>query len=90
VRRTLENAGGSLVLESSSLRKRLNGIIGRYLDVQPDILETFVDRDQFLGLTQPTLLPDVKRIPGLKFDQDRRLALLHSLVRLGPHNGTTG
>jgi hypothetical protein len=27
------------------LRKKLDGIIDRYLDVQQDILETFVDRN---------------------------------------------
>ena len=72
---------GKAVENLPPLRERLNGIIDRYLDVQQDILETFVDRDQLLGLTQPTLLPNGKRIPGLKFDQPRQLALMHSLVR---------
>jgi hypothetical protein len=35
----------------------LDGIIDRYLDVQQDILETFVDREELRQLTQPTLLP---------------------------------
>src|SRR5207249_9830254 len=46
-----------------------------------DILETFVDREELRRLTQPTLLPNGRRIPGLKLDQPRQLALMHSLVR---------
>jgi len=63
------------------LRKKLDGIIDRYLDVQQDILETFVDREQLRQLTQPTLLPNGRRIPGLKLDHPRQLALMHSLLR---------
>jgi len=63
------------------LRPTLSGIIDRYLEVQQDILETFVDRQQLHQLTQPTILPNGRRIPGLKFDQPRQLALMHSLVR---------
>jgi len=63
------------------LRKKLGDIIDRYLEVQQDILETFVDRQQLRELTQPTVLANGKRIPGLKLDQPRQLALMHSLVR---------
>ena len=49
--------------------------------MQQDILETFVDREQLRKLTHPTLLPNGRRIPGLKLDQPRQLALMHSLVR---------
>jgi hypothetical protein len=31
-------------------------------------------------LTQPTVLPSGKRIPGLKLDHPRQLALMHALV----------
>jgi len=48
--------------------------------VQQDILETFVDRAQLRQLTQPTLLPNGKRIPGLKLDHPRQLALMHALL----------
>jgi hypothetical protein len=58
------------------------GIIDRYVEVQQDILETFVDREQLHQdreqlhqLTQPTTLPNGRRIPGLKLDQPRQLAL---------------
>jgi hypothetical protein len=72
---------GKAVENLPPLRKRLDGIIERYLDVQQDILETFVDRQQLRKLTQPTLLPNGRRIPGLKLDHPRQLALMHSLVR---------
>ena len=72
---------GKAVDNLPELRKRLDGILDRYLDVQQDILETFVDREQLRKLTQPTLLPNGRRIPGLKLDHPRQLALMHSLVR---------
>jgi len=40
-----------------------------------------VDREQLHQLTQPTILPNGRRIPGLKLDQPRQLALMHSLLR---------
>jgi len=72
---------GKAVENLSQLRQRLSGIIDRYLEVQQDILETFVDREQLHQLTQPTILPNGRRIPGLKLDQPRQLALMHSLLR---------
>ena len=72
---------GKAVENLAPLRNKLDGIIDRYLDVQQDILETFVDREQLRQLTQPTLLPNGRRIPGLKLDHPRQLALMHSLVR---------
>jgi hypothetical protein len=72
---------GKAVENLVPLRKKLEGILDRYLDVQQDILETFVDREQLRQLTQPTLLPNGRRIPGLKLDQPRQLALMHALVR---------
>ena len=72
---------GKAVQNLAPLRNKLDGIIDRYLDVQQDILETFVDREQLRQLTQPTLLPNGRRIPGLKVDHPRQLALMHSLVR---------
>jgi hypothetical protein len=63
------------------LRQKLNGVVDSYLNVQQDILETFVDRGQLRQLTSPTVLPTGKRIPGLKLDHPRQLALMHALVR---------
>jgi hypothetical protein len=56
-------------------------VIDNYHNVQQDILETFIDRGQLRQLVQPTILPNGRRIPGLKLDQPRQLALMHALVR---------
>ena len=64
-----------------ALRDRLCAINDNYLDVQQDILETFVDRGQLRRLAEPTITPSGKRIPGLKLDHPRQLALMHALVR---------
>ena len=64
-----------------ALRQRLAGIVDNYLDVQQDILETFVDRGQLRRLAEPTVLASGKRLPGLKLDHPRQLALMHALVR---------
>jgi len=63
------------------LRDRLSGICDNYLSVQQDILESFVDRGQLHHLSRPTILPSGKRIPGLKLDHPRQLAVMHALVR---------
>jgi hypothetical protein len=62
------------------LRDKLSTVCDNYLNVQQDILESFVDRGQLHNLTQPTILPSGKRIPGLKLDHPRQLALMHALV----------
>ena len=67
-----------------ALRARMSTIIDNYHNVQQDILETFVDRGQLRHLAEPTTLPSGKRIPGLKIDHPRQLALMHALVRFAP------
>jgi hypothetical protein len=64
-----------------ALRNTLSAIIDNYLNVQQDILETFVDRGQLRRLTEPTITPTGRRIPGLRLDHPRQLALMHALVR---------
>jgi hypothetical protein len=59
----------------------MSSVIDNYLDVQQDILETFVDRGQMRNLAEPTIMPSGKRIPGLRLDHPRLLALMHALVR---------
>ena len=49
--------------------------------MQQDILETFIDRGQLRRLAEPTITPAGKRIPGLRLDHPRQLALMHALVR---------
>jgi hypothetical protein len=63
------------------LRENMSSVIDNYHDVQQDILETFVNRGQLRKLAQPTILPNGRRIPGLKLDHPRQLALMHALVR---------
>jgi len=63
------------------LREKLQGITERYQNVQQDILETFLDRGELRKLAEPTLRPNGKRIPGLKLDHARQLAVMSSLVR---------
>ena len=63
------------------LRTRMSEIIDNYHNVQQDILETFVDRGQLRKLAEPTVTSTGKRIPGLKLDHPRQLALMHALVR---------
>jgi len=69
------------VTNLADLRSRLSAIADNYLNVQQDILETFIDRGQLRKLAQPTITPTGKRIPGLKVDNPRQLALMHALVR---------
>ena len=59
----------------------MSEIVDNYHGVQQDVLETFVDRGQLRKLAEPTLLPSGKRIPGLKLDHPRQLAVMHSPVR---------
>jgi hypothetical protein len=63
------------------LRQRMSSIIDNYHDAQQDILETFADRGQLRKLAEPTILPNGKRVPGLKLDHPRQLAVMHALVR---------
>jgi hypothetical protein len=63
------------------LRQAMVAVTDRYQAVQQDILETFVDRGQLRQLAAPTQLPNGKRVPGLKLDHPRQLALMHALVR---------
>jgi hypothetical protein len=63
------------------LRERMSAIIDNYHNVQQDVLETFIDRGQMRKLAEPTVLPNKKRIPGLKLYHPRQLAVMHSLVR---------
>jgi hypothetical protein len=64
-----------------ALRNALSAINDNYLNVQQDILETFIDRGQLRQLAEPTITASGKRIPGLKLDHPRQLALMHALVR---------
>jgi hypothetical protein len=64
-----------------ALRSTLSAINDNYLTVQQDILETFIDRGQLKKLAQPTVTAAGKRIPSLKLDNPRQLALMRALAR---------
>lgn len=62
------------------LRQQLQGGTERWLDVQQDILETYVDRGQLQQLSMPTLTPTGRRTPGLKLQDARLLAVMQALT----------
>jgi hypothetical protein len=63
------------------LREKLASINHNYLNIQQDILESFVNGGQLRQLSEPTVLTNGRRIPGLKLDHPRQLALMQALVR---------
>src|SRR5512140_578664 len=72
---------GKSVQNLPKARKALRQVTERYQDIQQDILETFIDRGQLLRLSQPTITSSGKRIPGLKLDNARLLAVMQGVVR---------
>lgn len=83
---------GTAVEPLPALRTRLQGLAEASLDVQPDILETCLDRGQLRPLAQPTVTARGKRVPGLKLEHPRPLAGMHAVVRfahLAPGSFTT-
>lgn len=72
---------GKAVENLPELRNKLKLINNNYLDVQQDVLETFIDRGELTQLSRPTISANGKRIPGLKLDNPRQLALMQALVR---------
>jgi len=64
-----------------ALREKFKQVVDNYLNIQQDVLETFLNRGELQRLGQPTVLPNGKRIPGLKTTHPRQLALMHALVR---------
>jgi hypothetical protein len=63
------------------LRRAMRSVNERYLDVQQDVLETYVDRGEMNRLRQPSLSAAGRRTPGLKIDDPRLLALMQALTR---------
>jgi len=72
---------GKTVENLPKAHKTLRQITERYLDVQQDILETFAGRGQLLRFSKPTITSGGKRIPALKLDNPRQLAVMQALVR---------
>lgn len=72
---------GKAVENLPQLKEKLVSINDNYLTVQQDILESFLNGGQLRKLSEPTVLPSGRRIPGLKLDHSRQLALMQALVR---------
>jgi hypothetical protein len=71
---------GKNVENLPQLREKMAASTERYLDIQQDVLETFVDRGQLAQLRQATVTPGGHRTPGLKLDDPRLLAVLQALT----------
>jgi hypothetical protein len=71
---------GKSIRNLPQLRRVMAGINDRYLVVQQDVLETYLDRGQLARLRQPTITPSGHRTPGLKLDDPRLLAVMQALT----------
>jgi hypothetical protein len=64
----------------AKVREALDRANHRYLNVQQDILATYVDRGQLAELQQPSISASGRRVPGLHIDDPRLLAVLQALL----------
>ena len=71
---------GKAIRNLPPLRRVMRGINERYLTIQQDVLETYIDRGQLARLRQPTISPSGHRTPGLKLDDPRLLAVMQALT----------
>jgi hypothetical protein len=71
---------GKSIRNLPQLRRVMGGINDRYLAIQQDVLETYVDRGQLARLRQPTITPSGHRTPGLKLDDPRLLAVMQAVT----------
>jgi hypothetical protein len=71
---------GKSIRNLPELRRIISGINDRYLTVQQDVLETYIDRGQLARLRRPTVTPSGHRTPGLKLDDPRLLAVMQALT----------
>jgi hypothetical protein len=62
------------------VREALGTANERYLEVQQDVMHSYVDRGQLQQLRQPTVSAQGRRVPGLRIDDPRLLAVLQALV----------
>jgi len=58
----------------------LNTANQRYLHVQQDILATYVDRGQLQELRRPNTSLNGRRVPGMRVDDPRLIAVLHAIT----------
>jgi hypothetical protein len=72
---------GKSIRHLPQLRRVMTGSINdRYLAIQQDVLETYIDRRQMARLRQPTITSSGRRTPGLKLDDPRLLAVMQALT----------
>ena len=69
---------GKSIRNLPQLRRVMNGINDRYLAIQQDVLETYVDRGQLARLREPTITPSGRRTPGLKLDDPSSAAPIYA------------
>jgi hypothetical protein len=68
------------VQELPKMRQVLAASTERYLEVQQDVLVSFIDRGQLEQLRQPSVSPTGRRTPGLHGDDRRLIAVLQALL----------
>jgi hypothetical protein len=71
---------GKSIRNLPQLRRAMYGVNDRYLAIQQDVLETYVDRGQLARLRRPTITSSGRRTPGLKLDDPRLLAVMQALT----------
>ncbi len=86
----MRTESASYQLKDLSLRKNINNLPkvravldranNRYLDVQQDVLASYVDRGQLEQLRQPSVSASGRRVPGLHLDDPRLLAVLQAIL----------
>jgi hypothetical protein len=86
----LRTEGSCFQLKDLSVRKHLDNLPKirtvlhranqRCLDVEQDVLTSYLDRGQLDQLRQPTVSPSGRRTPGLRLDDPRLLALLQAVL----------
>ena len=62
------------------VREIMNNANQRYLNVQPDVLSSYVDRGQLEQLRQSSVSPTGRRVPGLRIDDPRLMAVLQAML----------
>jgi hypothetical protein len=66
------------------LRDRMSEVVDNYHNAHRTSWRALSIEAKLLKLAEPTTLPNGKRIPGLKLDHPRQLAVMHALVRFAP------
>jgi hypothetical protein len=64
----------------AKVRQVLDQANNRYLEVQQDVLASYVDRGQLQQLRQPSISPTGRRVPGLHIDDPRLMAVLQAIL----------